>query len=120
MHSFHEKKAILVQTIMLTIIAWGINALALWVLLLGMGVEVSLSYILVVSCASEIIGAFSFLPGGLGAKEASFTVLLSTLGIPSGIGICAALIYRGINYILLGSGVLISLASFHYKFFEKK
>lgn len=98
--------------ILLTIATWGAGTMAQYTLLLAFGVKIPILYLLGIYCASWIIAAFSFLPGGLGAKEVSFAFLLSTLGIPLTIGMWVSLIDRLIAYILLGSGAFVSLLSF--------
>lgn len=110
--SFHGKKNIIAQTILLTVLAWIIYASAVFLLLLAFDISVAIFYVLIIVCASEVFGAFSFLPGGLGAKEISLAILLNVVGVPFNIGMAVALIDRGMAYMQLGSGALISTLSF--------
>lgn len=110
--SFHGKKNIIAQTILLTVLAWVIYASAVFLLLLAFDTSVAIFYVLIIVCASEVFGAFSFLPGGLGAKEISFAILLNVVGVPFNIGMAVALIDRGMAYMQLGSGAIISMLSF--------
>ena len=108
---FRGKRTLLIP-ILLTIATWGAGSLGEYMLLLAFGVKIPILYVLGIYCASWIIGAFSFLPGGLGAKEVSFAFLLSTLGLPLTTGMWVSLIDRLIIYILLGGGAFVSLLSF--------
>lgn len=113
--SFHGKKNILVQTILLTVLAWCVYALFMFLLLLAFNVTIPVFYVLIIVCAAEVLGAFSFLPGGLGAKEVSFAFLLSLVGVPFSIGMTIALVDRGIGYMQLGTGAVVSILSFMLK-----
>lgn len=113
--SFHGKKNILVQTILLTVLAWCVYALFMFLLLLAFNVTIPVFYVLIIVCAAEVLGAFSFLPGGLGAKEVSFAFLLSLVGVPFSIGMTIALVDRGIGYMQLGTGAVVSILGFMLK-----
>lgn len=110
---FHERKSVLLLTGILTGVVWSIEALGQYTILAALGIEVvpHVFYILAIICASWTIGLFSFLPGGLGVREVVFAVLLNGLGVPFDVGISAALIYRGMAYILNGTGALLSLST---------
>jgi uncharacterized protein (TIRG00374 family) len=111
MLEFRGRRTLLLS-ILLTILTWGIGSIGEYLLLLAFGVKVPVLDVLSIYCASWLIGTFSFLPGGLGAKEVSFALLLSTLGVPLTIGMWASLIDRLIVYILVGGGAFVSLLSF--------
>jgi len=113
--SFHGKKNIIAQTILLTILAWSSYALCVLMLLLAFDTSVPIFYVLIIVCASSLLGTFSFVPGGLGVKEVSLAILLSVVGIPFSIGMAIALIDRGMSYMQLGGGALMSLMSFAMK-----
>ncbi|PIZ30335.1 MAG: hypothetical protein COY40_04845 [Alphaproteobacteria bacterium CG_4_10_14_0_8_um_filter_53_9] len=59
------------------ILAWGLSHLAQ-----GMGLSLSLAHVLVVLCAGTMLGALTFLPGGLGGAEATMLALLTLFGVP--------------------------------------
>jgi uncharacterized membrane protein YbhN (UPF0104 family) len=59
--------------------------------------------------AAFVIGALSFLPGGLGVREATFTYLLYMVGVPIKFGLAVALIYKGIVYLVFGIGICASM-----------
>lgn len=108
---FGEQKLLAGMTFLLTIGAWGANALAIYILFLGLGIESSPLYVLIIASISEMAGVISLIPGGLGAKDASFAILFSLVGVPFETGIVIYLVYRGVNYLLLGSGVFMSMLS---------
>lgn len=109
---FGEQKLLAGMTFLLTIGAWGANALAIYVLFLSFGIQSTLLYILIIASLSEMAGVISFIPGGLGTKDASFAMLFSLVGVPFETGIIISLVYRGVNYLLLGSGIFMSMLSF--------
>jgi uncharacterized protein (TIRG00374 family) len=107
--SFHEKKMLLLKNLILTIMIWSLFGLGSYLALKAFGEEVLFLYMIPIVCASEIIGAFSFIPGGLGVKEETFAIFLSFLGVAISIGETAALIIRGIGYLIVIFGAGISL-----------
>ena len=56
----------LVSTIYGTI-AWALEGIALWVVLLGFGVNNKMIFTIFIYVSASVIGAFSMLPGGVGA-----------------------------------------------------
>lgn len=109
---FDNKRKIIWQIIMLTVISWCIYGSGMYMLLLAFGHKIPIFNVLAITAVSEIVGTFSFLPGGLGTKELSFAVLLTTFEIPMAIGISVLLMARMMGYIQLGTGAFISLTSF--------
>ena len=66
----------------LSVLGWGMECVGYWLILHGFfGVEASLGLCTFLWAATTLIGALSFLPGGLGATEASLGVLASRLAI---------------------------------------
>ena len=112
---FNTKRDIVYQTVVLTIISWIVYGLFMYVLLLAFGVSVFIPYVLTITAASEIIGTFSFIPGGLGAKDVSFAVLLVPFGVPLEVAMSAFLMGRLMAYLQLGAGAIVSLMSFGRK-----
>lgn len=66
----------LLYGITLGIIAWGAEGVALYYIMHQLGSELSLSTALFIYAFSMLIGALSFLPGGLGGAEATMVMLL--------------------------------------------
>lgn len=95
--------------ITLTIIAWIVNGIVHWVILLSFGTNINLFFLTAIAGAAEIIGAFTFLPGGLGTKDVSFAVILVMLGVQPEVGFGVAVVSRVIGYGILGSTATVSL-----------
>lgn len=72
---------ILAVTTVTSVIAWGAEALAFYALLHWCGYEVSFNFAVFVYAVSMLVGALSFLPGGLGGAEAAMVSLLIWQGI---------------------------------------
>jgi uncharacterized protein (TIRG00374 family) len=96
----------------LGVVAWLAEGLALYWLLLGLGLPPGMpaaaTAIFVLSC-SMIVGAVSSLPGGLGAAEASLAGLLTlTLNVPEATAASATLLIR---FLTLWLGVAIGVVT---------
>lgn len=81
-------------------LSWAIQGLSLWVLLLGMGQKTPVSELpwITAGLAFSIVAGFvSFMPGGLGAREAVLAEWLKLGGIPDEVGVVAALLLRLTN-----------------------
>ena len=75
---------------LLSVVGWGLECVGYWAVLHGFaGAEASLSLCTFLWATTTLIGALSFLPGGLGATEGSLAVLVSRLAV--GVGQPAAL-----------------------------
>lgn len=78
----------------LGIIAWGLEGIALWVVLRGLGVEPGLLLATFVFGFGSIVGAVSMLPGGLAATEASMVGVLVSFGHAKSVATVATLLIR--------------------------
>lgn len=96
----------------LGVVSWGCECLALYFTLVGLGEAPGRELLLVSTfalAASTLIGAVSFLPGGLGATDLSLTgLLVGLLDITAGMAVAATLIIR---FFTLWFGVGIGLAA---------
>lgn len=97
---------ILVVAIVISVISWGFECLAVYFLLAGFGTDASMLLSTFVFSFSSLVGAVSMIPGGLGVVEGSFAGLLILSGIPKGIAAGATVIIR---FCTLWFGVLIGL-----------
>ncbi len=101
-----------VLAIGLGIVSWGCEGLALYVTLVGLGQEpgrLVLEVAVFTLAAATLIGAVSFLPGGLGAAELSLAgLLLQLLPLGPGEAVAATLIIR---FFTLWFGVAIGLVA---------
>lgn len=106
---------LLVIATTLSLLAWGAECGALFLVLLGLGVPVSWNLLLVaifVMATSTLLGAVSMLPGGLGIADASvaglLVLLLSDDVMTRGLAAAAALLIR---FATLWFGLLVGLAA---------
>lgn len=72
-------RKIILLSIIITVPAWFLEGLGMWVIITALGVNVSLLTCVFIFSFSSVFGAVSMLPGGLGVAEASITVLLMQL-----------------------------------------
>lgn len=78
----------------LGIVAWGAEGIAFYYLLQVMGADVSLTAAIFIYAFSMLIGAISFLPGGLGGAEVTMTALLMLNGMDNAAAVAATLVIR--------------------------
>lgn len=78
----------------LSVVAWGLEGLALWVVLRDFGVSATPVVGLAVFGFGSVVGALSLLPGGLAAAEASIAGSLAALGYPRSVAVGATLVVR--------------------------
>ena len=75
---------------LISVLGWGLECVGYWLILRGLvGAEASLALCTFLWSTTTLIGALSFLPGGLGATEGSLAVLVARLA--SGVSQAAAL-----------------------------
>lgn len=83
------------------LVAWGLMSLSLWVLANAFP-DASLSVVraLLGCCGPLLVGALAFIPGGLGATEASMTgVLMSgSEGMPASLAVAVTLLFRLLSF----------------------
>lgn len=87
----------LVLLSLLSIVGWGLECVGYWLVLRGFaGADASLSLAVFLWSTTTIIGALSFLPGGLGATEGSLAVLVARLatGVTQAIAVASTLLIR--------------------------
>lgn len=72
-------KRVVVLSIIITLPAWFLECLGMWIILNALGIQSSILTVVFIFSFSSVFGALSMLPGGLGAAEASLTVLLMQL-----------------------------------------
>lgn len=88
--------------------AWGLELVAVYLMVLGVGAAVPFPGVVFAFAVATIVGALSLLPGGLGAAEASLAGTLRALfGLAGGQAAAATLIIR---LLTLWFAVLIGIA----------
>ena len=98
-------KIIVVATVV-SIVSWGFECLAMYLILRGFGTDVSVLLSTFIFSFSSLAGAVSMIPGGLGIAEGSFAGLLIIAGVTKGIAASATVLIR---FCTLWFGVLIGL-----------
>lgn len=97
--------------LVISLIAWGIEGLALWIVLEGFVADASILLALFVFGLGSVVGAASLLPGGLGASEASMVGMLVVLNYSRPIAVSSTLVIRvGTLWYgaVLGTAVFVS------------
>ena len=78
----------------LSLVSWGLEGLAFWLVLEGFGVAATPALGLFVFGLGSVVGALSMLPGGLAATEASMVGVLLALGYAPAVAAGATLLVR--------------------------
>ena len=78
----------------LSVIAWGLEGVALWFVLQGFGVETTILVGLFVFALGSVVGAVSMLPGGVGTAEATMAALLLTFGVTESVAAATTILIR--------------------------
>jgi len=93
-------------------IAWGMESVALYVIMEGFALPTTLLQANFVYCFSTIVGALTMLPGGIGTTEAGMIGLLAFLGIPYASGLPSVILIRLCTLwaaVLVGIGFMIAM-----------
>jgi uncharacterized protein (TIRG00374 family) len=78
----------------LSLIAWAAEALAFYLILRWMGIDVPLAFAVFVYAISMLAGALSFMPGGLGGAEAMMISLLVWQSVATPDAVAATVLVR--------------------------
>jgi glycosyltransferase 2 family protein len=101
----------LVATTMLSVVAWSMEALAFYSILVALEATEPTVYVaFFIYSMATILGAVSFLPGGLGLTEGSMMALLLKMGLFTQAATAAAATYL-IRFATLWFGVLLGLVA---------
>lgn len=99
---------LLVVGSMLSFGAWGLELLAVYLMVLGVEADVPFLGVVFAFAVATIVGSLSLLPGGLGAAEASLAgTLRAIFGLAGGQAAAATLIVR---LLTLWFAVLVGIA----------
>jgi uncharacterized protein (TIRG00374 family) len=97
----------------LSVVSWFFECLALWLVLWGLEVPISLRAACFLYAFASLAGAVSMLPGGLGVAEGSLTALLVGLGTPLPSAAAATLLVRAATlWLAVGLGFATLLLAF--------
>lgn len=89
--------------------AWFSECIGFSIVLDGLGIHLKILSAAFIYAFSTVIGAISFLPGGLGATDTSLAGLLLLAKIPKGASVAATFIIRACTLwfaVIIGAGVL--------------
>lgn len=89
-----HRPGLLAVASLISLVAWGAEALAFYWLLGWLEADVSLAFAIFVYALSMLAGALSFLPGGLGGAEAVMVSLLVLKGLTMPLAIAATVFIR--------------------------
>ena len=81
----------------ISVVGWGLECVGYWLILNAFsGVEASLRLCVFLWSATTLLGALSFLPGGLGATEGSLGLLVArfAVGVSSSIAVASTMLIR--------------------------
>lgn len=107
-HTMLTGRTLLLSTLT-GLFAWFSECIGFSLVLDGLGVHLKLLSAAFIYAFSTVIGAISFLPGGLGATETSLAGLLLLAKIPKGASVAATFIIRACTLwfaVIIGAGVL--------------
>ncbi len=99
---------VLFVSLVISVVSWGCECLAMWVVMRGFGVDASVLLALFVFSVSTLAGALSMIPGGLGVAEGGMAGLLSLAGIEKSTAVGVMIVTRACTLWL---GVVLGLAS---------
>ena len=105
----------LAVAVFLGILAWLSEGVALWLIMRGLGAEVSLIRALPIYAAATLVGAITTLPGGLVGTEGTMVALLQQAGITRGAASAGTLLVRLVTLwfaVLVGLIALVCLKKF--------
>ena len=100
-------------TLLLSVIAWGAEAYAFYLMLGFMGIKFTISFAVFVYAFATLAGSLSFLPGGLGGIEAVMFGLLIWKGASQADATAATVLLRLVTLwfaVFIGLGVLAHLS----------
>jgi len=120
MFAYHERKFTMTLTILITIAVWFTDALAQFMIFRAFGIEINYFYVLAIASVSFVVGALSFLPGGLGAREGTFAYLTTFFNYSKATGLGIALVYKAIVYMIFSIGAIISIVTLPSRLQKKK
>ncbi len=103
---------VFVVGLLMSTVAWGMESVALYLILEGLNLPSTFLQANFVYCFSTIVGALSMLPGGIGGMEAGMVGLLATMGISYSSGLPAVILIRICTLwfaILVGVGFMFGM-----------
>lgn len=113
---YQNNSRLLFFIFILTVVSWiFLETFSHYLLLIGFGIKIPYLSLLGIVAISWILGTLSMLPGGLGAREVVYALMLVKFGVVLSMGLAIAMVYRGIVYLLFGSLAAISTVMLNRK-----
>ncbi len=111
---FHRPRKELAKIFAIALIEFSALLLTAWLILAFFGVRLDITRLFVVRSTIDLSGFFP-LPASLGTLEVSQAFVLNSFGISSATGVAFSLIWRGLNLVLSGFGLMIfMIMQFHF------
>ena len=105
----------LILTTVLSVISWGMECVGLWLVLRGLDAHVDVLAAAFVFSVASVLGALSFLPGGIGVTESSMTGLLLLFGVSRAAAVSSTIIIRAATLWFVAALALVV-----YLLFQKR
>lgn len=104
------------SSLVLGLVAWGAEGAAFYYLVQALGLDMNLTTALFIYAFAMLVGAVSFLPGGLGGAELTMITLLVLNGMADGAAVAATVLIRLTTLwfaVILGIGALLPTRPAH-------
>ena len=111
LRTYSSDRRLLVSLLAVTALIWLFEVGSFLLVVRAIGLPLSYSQLLPIAAVAWLVGAFSFLPGGIGARDAAFSLLVASAGYPLTLGISASFVYRGVVYLVLGAAGVYSFVT---------
>lgn len=89
-----NKKHILILSILMSVFSWSMEGIALFIIANALFIDINIIQAMFVFSISVLIGAISFLPGGIGSAEIVMAAVLVSMGANETTAVAATLIFR--------------------------
>ncbi len=112
-------KPLLLSTL-ISVPGWLMECIALWLIVNALGFPLSINQAIFVHATASVVGAITFLPGGLGAAEFSASFLLIRMGAIESIAIASTILIRLLTLwysVIVG---FVALAIFNHVIKKRK
>ena len=86
---------------------WSASAAALWACFLALGRPLGVGVLIAGFAIGVVAGLVSMVPGGIGVQDGSMAAVYALLGVPLGVAVLAAVLFRLVYYVV---PFLVSLA----------
>jgi uncharacterized protein (TIRG00374 family) len=103
---FHKNKLAMITGLVLTFFSYALYFIAFYLVLKKLGADITFLQTVVAASCAVFLGAISFVPMGMGTRDASSFALLTLMGVPAEIAASAVVVVRSLSLTLLLTGGL--------------